>query len=115
MITGQGIDRVDGTLKVCGRAPFAAEFAVPGLAHAVLVTSNVASGRIVRMNVAAASALPGVIAVLTPMNTPRLPQKGQAGVEPPAGRVLSLLQDDVVSYNNQPIAVAVADTLERAA
>jgi len=112
---GQGIDRVDGALKVCGRAPFAAEFAVPGLAHAVLVTSTVARGRIIRMDIAAASALPGVIAVLTPMSAPRLPQKGQAGVDPPAGRVLSLLQDDVVSYNNQPIAVAIADTLERAA
>ena len=115
MITGQGIDRVDGALKVCGRAPFAAEFAVPGVVHAVLVTSTVASGRIIRMDVAAASALPGVIAILTPMNAPRLPQKGRAGVDPPAGRVLSLLQDDVVSYNNQPIAVAIADTLERAA
>jgi len=115
MITGQGIDRVDGALKVTGRAPFAAEFAPPGLVHAVLVTSSVPSGRIVRMDVAAATALPGVIAVLTPMNAPRLPQKGQAGVNPSAGRVLSLLQDDIVSYNNQPIAVAVADTLERAA
>jgi xanthine dehydrogenase YagR molybdenum-binding subunit len=114
VITGQGIDRVDGSLKVCGRAPFAAEYAPPGLLHAVLVTSDVASGRIVRMDVAAATALPGVIAVLTPMNAPRLPQKGQWGVAPPAGRVLSLLQDDVVSYNNQPIAVAIADTLERA-
>ncbi len=115
MITGQGIERVEGALKVTGRAPFAAEFAPPGLVHAVLVTSSVPSGRIVRMDVAAATALPGVIAVLTPMNAPRLPQKGQAGVNPPSGRVLSLLQDDIVSYNNQPIAVAVADTLERAA
>jgi xanthine dehydrogenase YagR molybdenum-binding subunit len=114
MITGQGIDRVDGALKVCGRAPFAAEIAIPGLVHAVMVTSSFPSGRIIRMDTAAASALPGVIAVLTPMNAPRLPQKGRAGVDPPAGRVLSLLQDDAVSYNNQPIAVAIADTLERA-
>jgi xanthine dehydrogenase YagR molybdenum-binding subunit len=115
VITGQGIDRVDGKQKVCGRAPFAAEFQVQNLAHAVLVTSSVASGRIVRMDVAAALALPGVITVLTPMNAPRLPQGGKAAVNPPAGRVLSLLQDDVVAYNNQPIAVAVADTLEGAA
>jgi xanthine dehydrogenase YagR molybdenum-binding subunit len=115
VITGQGIDRVDGKLKVCGRAPFAAEFQVPRVAHAVMVTSTVPSGRIIRMDVAAALAAPGVIAVLTPMNAPRLPQGGRPGVNPPAGRVLSLLQDDVVSYNNQPIAVAVADTLERAA
>ena len=115
MITGQGIDRVDGKLKVCGRAPFAAEFQVADVAHAVIVMSTVPSGRIVRMDVAAALAAPGVIAVLTPMNAPRLPQGGKGAVNPPAGRVLSLLQDDVVSYNNQPIAVAVADTLERAA
>src|SRR6185295_19183774 len=115
MIVGQGIDRVDGRLKVTGRAPFAAEFAVPGLVHAVLVTSAVASGRIVRMGVAAASAVPGVVAVLTPMNAPRLPQGGKAGVNPPAGRVLSLLQDDLVAYHRQPVAVVVADTLERAA
>ncbi len=56
-----------------------------------------------------------MITVLTPMNAPRLPQGGKAAVNPPAGRVLALLQDDVVAYNNQPIAVAVADTLERAA
>jgi xanthine dehydrogenase YagR molybdenum-binding subunit len=115
VITGRGIDRVDGKLKVCGRAPFAAEFQVPNVAHAVMVTSTVPSGRIVRMDVAAALAAPGVIIVLTPMNVPRLPQGGKGAVDPPAGRVLSLLQDDVVSYNNQPIAVAVADTLERAA
>jgi xanthine dehydrogenase YagR molybdenum-binding subunit len=115
VITGEGIDRVDGRLKVCGRAPYAADFAVPNLAHAVLVLSTVPSGRIVRMDVAAASALPGVIAVVSPMNAPRLPQGGKAGVNPPAGRVLALLQDDVVAYNNQPVALVVADTLERAA
>jgi xanthine dehydrogenase YagR molybdenum-binding subunit len=115
VITGQGIDRVDGKLKVCGQAPFAAEFATPNVVHAVIVTSTVPSARIVRMDVAAALASPGVITVLTPMNAPRLPRGGKGAVDPSAGRVLSLLQDDTVSYNNQPIAVAVADTLERAA
>jgi len=114
-VVGQGIDRVDGKLKVCGRAPYAAEFPRPGLVHAVMVTSTVPSGRIVRMDVAAATALPGVLAILTPMNAPRLPQHGNAAVNPPAGRVLSVLQDDVVSYNLQPVAVAIADTVERAA
>jgi xanthine dehydrogenase YagR molybdenum-binding subunit len=35
-------------------------------------------------------------------------------LEPPSGRVLSLLQDDAIHYNNQPVAVVVADTLEHA-
>jgi len=114
-VTGQGIDRVDGVLKVCGRATFAAEFAIPGLCHAVLVTSSIAKGRVARLDTRAAERAPGVLAVITPTNAQRLPQGGKAAVKPPAGRVLSLLQDDSVDYNGQPIAVVVADTLERAA
>jgi len=110
---GQGLDRSDGRLKVCGAAPYAAEFTAPRMAHAVLLLSTVAKGR-VRIDAASAEAAPGVLAVMTPANTPPLPQGGKAAVNPPAGRVLSLLQDDVVSYNGQPIALVVADTLERA-
>jgi len=51
---------------------------------------------------------------MTPANAPKLPQGGKAGVNPPAGRVLSLLQDNTVLYNHQPIAVVVADTLDQA-
>ncbi len=111
---GQGMNRVDGTLKVCGRATFAAEFAVPGVTHAVIVTSTVPKGRITRMTTATVERAPGVLAVLTPANAMRLPEGGRAAVKPPAGRVLSLLQDDAVAYNGQPVAVVVADTLEHA-
>src|SRR6185369_3985837 len=54
------------------------------------------------------------IAVLTADNAPRLPHGGRAGVKPPAGRVLSLLQDREVRYNGEPIALVVAETLEQA-
>jgi xanthine dehydrogenase YagR molybdenum-binding subunit len=113
-LTGQGISRVDGALKVCGQAPYAAEFKVPNTVHAVLVTSTIASGRIAAIDSGAAKAAPGVLAVITHENAQKLPQGGKAAVNPPAGRVLSLLQDDIVSYNGQPIGVVVADTLERA-
>ena len=43
---GQPLDRVDGVLKVTGGAHYAAEFSDARLAHAVLVTSTIASGRI---------------------------------------------------------------------
>src|SRR5262249_5585682 len=55
-----------------------------------------------------------VLAVITPANVPRLPKGGKAAVNPPAGRVLSLLQDDQVAYSGQPIALVVADTHEHA-
>jgi xanthine dehydrogenase YagR molybdenum-binding subunit len=111
---GQPLIRVDGRAKVTGAAKFAAEFELPNLAHAVLVTSTIANGTITRMDTAAADKAPGVVAILTPGNAPQLPKKGEAGVNPPAGRVLQLLQTPEVHYNNQPIAVVVAESLNEA-
>jgi xanthine dehydrogenase YagR molybdenum-binding subunit len=109
---GGGLSRVDGPLKVCGQARYAADFSLPGLTHATLVLSRIAAGRIRAMDTAATLAHPGVLLVMTPFNAPRLPERGQAGVKPPAGRTLSLLQDERVHYDGQPIAVVVAETLE---
>jgi xanthine dehydrogenase YagR molybdenum-binding subunit len=55
---GDPIDRVDGRLKVMGRAAYAAEVEVSGVVHAVMVTSGIARGRITRMDVARAQAGP---------------------------------------------------------
>ena len=111
---GEPITRVDGRAKVTGTAKYAAEFAVPQLVYAVMITSTIPNGRIQRMDTAAAQRVPGVLAVMTPANAPKLPQGGKAAVHPPAGRVLSLLQDDLVHYNNQPIAVVIAESLNEA-
>src|SRR5437763_1049827 len=73
-----------------------------------------ASAAVASIDAASASAAPGVIAVLTADNAPRLPQGGRAGVNPPAGRVLSLLQTREVRYNGEPMALVVADSFERA-
>ncbi len=111
---GDPVVRVDGRAKVTGAAKYAAEFAVPNAAYGVMVTSTIANGKITRMDTAAAGRAPGVVAILTPANAPRLPDAGQAAVKPPAGRHLQLLQDAEVHYNNQPIAVVVAETLDQA-
>src|SRR5205085_12231665 len=111
---GEGIDRLDGRLKVTGRARYTAEWPIERLAYGVIVQSTIAQGTIVSIDTAAASALPGVAAVLTADNAPPLPQGGRAGVNPPAGRVLSLLQDHEVRYNGEPIAVVVAESFEKA-
>ena len=111
---GDPIIRVDGRAKVTGAAKYAAEFDVPNAAQGVMLTSTIATGTITRMDTRAAERVPGVIAILTPANAPQLPKHGEAGVNPPAGRKLQLLQDANVYYNNQPIAVVVAETLEQA-
>ena len=112
---GQPVHRTDGRAKVTGSALYAAEHQLPGMAHAVLVTSTIASGTITRIDGSVAEKMRGVLLIMTHLNAPQLTQKGQAGAgSPPAGRVLNLLQDDQVHYNNQPIALVVADTLEHA-
>jgi xanthine dehydrogenase YagR molybdenum-binding subunit len=112
---GQPISRVDGRLKVTGGATYAAEFHVPGQAHGAIVRSTVAKGRIASVDSAAAERAPGVLAVLTHRNAPRLayrPHKG--GPDPAIGERLHVLQDDHVSHQGQPVALVIADTLEQA-
>jgi xanthine dehydrogenase YagR molybdenum-binding subunit len=112
---GTPLNRVDGRLKVTGGAKYAAEFALPNVAHAVIVTSAIAKGRVQRMDTGAAERAPGVLAVLTPQNAPRLPQpQTQPGSNAPPMRVPTLLQNDAVHYNGQPIGLVIADTFEHA-
>jgi xanthine dehydrogenase YagR molybdenum-binding subunit len=112
---GQPTSRVDGRQKVTGGATYAAEFDVPGLAYGAIVRSTVAKGRIASIDTAAAERAPGVLAVLTHRNAPRLPYRAhKAPVDPDVGERLHVLQDDRVSHQGQPIALVIADTLEQA-
>ncbi len=106
--------RYDGRLKVTGKATYAAEFAVPNLHYGFIVQSTIPNGEIVSMDTAAAERASGVVAILTPFNAQLLPAYGKAAVNPPAGRHMSLLQDKIVNYNGQPIAVVVARSLPEA-
>ena len=114
-VIGKPISRVDGRLKVTGGATYAAEFDVPNVAHGAIVRSTVASGRITAIDSAPAERAPGVIAVLTHRNAPRLAYRKHHGMtDPSVGERLHLLQDDQVNHQGQPIALVVAETLEQA-
>ena len=116
-VVGKPVSRVDGRLKVTGSARYSAEMRVPDLTYGVIVQSEIARGRIDRFDVSAAEQLAGVIAVMTPDNTEKLEslvkfeREGGKGMRP-TGRTLSLLQDDLVHYNGQPIALVIAESLE---
>ena len=112
---GEPVDRVDGKLKVTGGARYAVEIPAAHMAYAVLVSSPLANARIVRIDRIKAERAPGVLAVLTHDNIGSLPaQPTLATRASPTDRVLQLLQDDQCHYANQPVAVVVADTFERA-
>ena len=112
---GTALSRVDGRSKVTGAARYAAEFNQPGQAHAVIVSSSVGLGRIVAVDASTATRLPGVIAILTHHNAPRLPYGAHRGfVDPAVGERLHVLQDDEIKFFGQPVAIAIAMTLDAA-
>ena len=108
---GKPLVRVDGRAKVTGRALYTAEQQTPNLAHAVLVMSTIAKGSIVSIDTAAAQRVPGVLAILTHQNASKLPPEKN---KPANARAVQLLQSNRIFCANQPIAVAVATTLEDA-
>ncbi|MEP6659121.1 MAG: xanthine dehydrogenase family protein molybdopterin-binding subunit, partial [Acidimicrobiales bacterium] len=112
---GRPLDRVDGTAKTTGAARFAAEFGYADLAHAALVHATVARGRIIRIDTAAAAAVPTVIAVLTHQNAPKLRPPRRANMvrdlgPSVSGTQVNYLNTDEVHWDGQPIAVVVAET-----
>jgi xanthine dehydrogenase YagR molybdenum-binding subunit len=113
-VLGQPLDRTDGLLKVTGQAKYSADNPEAKLAHAVLVTSTIAHGRVASMDITRVQSMPGVLLVMTHETAMRLPNGGKPDASPPAVRRMSLLQTDEVRYSNEPVAVVVADSLERA-
>ncbi|MET7695111.1 xanthine dehydrogenase family protein molybdopterin-binding subunit [Streptomyces sp. NPDC005483] len=111
---GAPLSRVDGRLKVTGKAQYAAEFDVDGAVHAVIVDASIGRGRITGIDTGAAEAHPGVLQVIHHGNAPKLPYRDNAGSNNPPGRRQRVFQDDRVLFHGQPVAVVVATTLEAA-
>jgi xanthine dehydrogenase YagR molybdenum-binding subunit len=114
---GSEMSRVDGRAKVTGAARYSADIPVPNLAYAQLVGATVPSGRITAIDTSRAERADGVIGVLTHRNLPRVNQPPlipslMGGPAP--GETFFPMQDDIVRYAGQPVALVAADTLEQA-
>lgn len=111
MAVGQPVSRVDGPAKVTGQATYAAEFALRNLAHAALVQSDIACGRVLAIDTSAAERAPGVLGVMTHLNAPRLPYRPlekRPPVDPKAGERLHVFQGPEVLFSGQPVGLVVA-------
>ena len=110
---GQPISRIDGRLKVTGSARYTADIPLETIVHAAIVYSTIANGRIVSIDTAAAENAPGVLAVLTHKNMPRMKALPWSHLRP-QGQTYLPLQDDQIHYAGQPVALVVAATLDQA-
>ena len=115
-LIGSSISRLDGPLKVKGAARFAAEFALDDMVYAALAFSTIPRGRIATLDVAAAEAASGVVAVMTHRNAPPMNPPAVFGSSPTAAGPadLPIFADDRIHWNGQPIAVVLAETQEQA-
>jgi xanthine dehydrogenase YagR molybdenum-binding subunit len=116
-VVGKPLVRVEGREKVTGKAKYSAEFPLPGLTYGVLATSTIAKGKIQSIDTTLAMREPGVLAVLTHQNLPKLAKTpnddaGKKDIGAPQG-FLPLTGDEIF-YSAQPIALVVADTLDHA-
>ena len=111
---GTAISRVDGRAKVTGEAKYAGEFNLAGLAHGYVVTSIISKGRIVRIDVAEALRVDGVIDVLTHEHRPPMADVDSAYMDDaaPEGSPYRPLYDEKIMFNGQPIALVVAEEWE---
>ena len=115
-LIGAPISRIDGPLKVAGRATFAAEYPLGDMVYAALKYSTIARGRIAAIDSAAAEAADGVVLVMTYRNAPRLKPMPPFMSKPKAagGDDVPIMQDDQIHWNGQPVALVLAHSQEQA-
>src|ERR1700720_3566807 len=112
---GLPLDRVDGQLKVTGRATYAFEYAAQGgAAYGVIVPAAIAKGRVVAVDVREAERAPGVLLVLTKDDAPPQTPWGPVDLPDRFARAEPALDTDEVRYFGFPVAFVVADTFEQA-
>jgi len=107
---GRPEPKVDGVKLAKGRPVFADDIELPGMLHGALLTSPVAHARIKRIDASAARKLPGVHAVLTYADVPRVvyASGGQSHPNPPPYDQVSL--DSKVRHVGDRVAVVAAET-----
>lgn len=107
-VVGQPINRIDGPMKTSGIAPYAYERhdVAPNAAYGHVIGAAIAKGRIASMDVQAAQAAPGVIAIVTARSAGKL-GKGKLNTA-------KLLGGPEIEHYHQAVALVVAKTFEQA-
>ncbi|MGY2052677.1 aldehyde oxidoreductase molybdenum-binding subunit PaoC [Methylobacterium sp. JK268] len=107
-VVGRPTDRIDGKYKTTGRAPYAYERhdVAPDAAYGYVIGAGIAKGRVLAVHTEEARRAPGVLAIVTTLDTPRLGR----GVM----NYAYLFGGAEVQHYHQAVAVVVAETFEQA-
>ncbi len=115
-LMGKAVDRVEGRLKVMGKAPYAHEIVEGGAAavHGFIVQATISKGRISAIDTSAAERAPGVLLVMTYLNAPKQAAWGPIELPDRYARSIPQLGSSKIDYYGQPTAFVVANTFEQA-
>jgi aerobic carbon-monoxide dehydrogenase large subunit len=109
-MVGERVPRKEDARLLTGRGQYVDDVRLPGMLHCVFVRSPAARGRIARLDVAAALALPGVHAVYTHADFAGVPLKMMTFFFTPIESPISLLADGRVACVGDPVAMVIADS-----
>lgn len=109
-VVGHKVRKVDAAKLAAGRPAFTDDIHLPGLLYGKILASPHAHARIKHIDVSKAKALPGVHAVLTYRDVPRVPHTtaGQAWPEP--SPYDTYLLDSKVRFVGDRVAAVAAET-----
>jgi carbon-monoxide dehydrogenase large subunit len=113
--TGTSVKRSEDPRILTGGGRYVDDVKLPGMLHAAFVRSPLAHGRVLAVDTSAATALPGVVAVLTGADLDALTVRGPdpllAYIGMGAGGPdYSLLATDKVRFVGDPVAIVIADS-----
>ena len=111
-IIGKPQAKVDARKLAAGKPVFTDDFSIPGMLYAALLTSPYAHARLLKIDASKARMLPGVHAVLTWQDIPRIKYSsaGQSYPQPQPFDQVSL--DNKVRHVGDRLAVVAAETTE---
>jgi CO/xanthine dehydrogenase Mo-binding subunit len=110
-VVGRSLAHHDFVDKVKGSLLYSADWRLPGMLHGKIVRSQLTSARITGIDVSAARALPGVVAVLTAADVPnnRIVEMASGGLAE-LEVSMPVLASGRVRYLGEPVAVVAAVT-----
>ena len=113
--TGTSVKRSEDPRILTGSGRYIDDVKLPGMLHAAFVRSPLAHGRVLAVDVTAAQALPGVVAVLTGTDLDAMTVRGPDALLAyigmgAGGPDYSLLATDKVRFAGDPVAIVIADS-----
>ncbi len=114
-LIGKPIDRVEGRLKVTGRAPYAHEVVEGGQAvYGYIVEATISNGSIADIDASQAEREPGVLLVMTHKNAPKQGAWGPLDAKDRYARASPQLASKRIRHYGEAVAFVVAQSFEQA-